>query len=172
MPSLPRLLPALILTTLAGLSATRLQAEDKPITLEGVDLGKPVAGPAVKAEDLKGKAVVFEYWGDRCPPCLRAIPHVAELQKKHGRAKLITVANQVWTDDVEKAKAAFAGVAPADHEVSVVNHGGLAGAQVNSVPRAFVFNPDGSLRWTGNPLKPEFTAAVEAAVEAVKPAAK
>lgn len=143
-------------------------ANEDTITLEGVDLGKPVTGPEVKEADLKGKAVVFEYWGDECGPCLANIPHICEVQKTHGREKLIVVANQVWTEDVQKAKEAFESRAPKDHQVSVVNHGALKGAKVRGVPHAFVFNPDGSLRWQGHPAKDEFEEAVKEAVALVK----
>ncbi len=138
------------------------------LSLEGADLGKPVSGPAVKAEDFKGKAVVFEYWGDRCPPCLASIPHLCTTQKEHGRDKLIVVANQVWTDDAAVAKAAFEKKAPKEYQVSVVNHGGVKGAQVDGVPHAMVFNPDGTLRWQGHPMDAKFETAVKEAVALVK----
>ncbi len=153
-------------------SFTLAPANGEKLTLEGVDLGKEVAGPAVKAADLKGKAVVFEYWGDQCGPCLASIPHVCAVQKEHGREKLIVVANQVWTEDVAVAKAAFEKHAPKDYQVSVVNHGAVKGAEVDGVPHAMVFNPDGTLRWEGNPHPradgPAFEKAVAEAVALVK----
>jgi hypothetical protein len=33
------------------------------LTFEGVTFAKPISGPAVQAEDLKGKVVLFIYWG-------------------------------------------------------------------------------------------------------------
>lgn len=150
----------------AAVAASPANAKD--ISLEGVDLGKFVAGPAVKAADLKGKAVVVEYWGDRCPPCLRSIPHLCATQKTYGRDKLIVVANQVWTNDAAAAKKAFESRAPADYKVSVINHGAVKGAHVDGVPHAFVFNPDGTLRWQGHPAEGRFNEAVKAAAALVK----
>jgi len=119
--------------------------------LDGVDLGTHVTGPSVSAEDLKGKVVVFEYWGDRCPPCLASIPHITKLQEQHGRDKVVVVANQVWTKDVNAAKKAWQSKAKNDL-VSVVNHGGLVGARVKGVPHSFVFNAKGKLVWNGHPM--------------------
>jgi thiol-disulfide isomerase/thioredoxin len=35
--------------------------------------------------DRQGKLVLLDFWHTRCGPCLRAIPHLNELQKKYGR---------------------------------------------------------------------------------------
>lgn len=124
-------------------------AANKP-TLEGVNLGTYVTGPKVSADDLKGKVVVFEYWGDRCPPCLRSIPHMTSLAAEHGD-KVVFVANQVWTKNVDAAAKAWKGKAKNDL-VSVVNHGALPGAKVKGVPHAFVFNAAGEMVWHGHPM--------------------
>lgn len=42
-----------------------------------------IHGPKIKASDLKGKVVFFEYWGINCPPCIAAMPHLQELQNKY-----------------------------------------------------------------------------------------
>lgn len=50
------------------------------IKLENIVLG----GPAVINgwEDLGGKAVVLEFWGTYCDPCLENIPHLNDLAEK------------------------------------------------------------------------------------------
>lgn len=160
----PWIVPVLALAA-AGFAASAKAGE---ASLDDADLGKPVSGPVVTVEDFRGKAVVFEYWGDRCPPCLKAIPHLCDVQKKYGREKLVVVANQVWTKEVETAKTAFESKAPKDYQVSVINHGDLKGAKMKGVPHAFVFNADGTLRWHGHPAADDFDKVVEEAVATQK----
>ena len=33
------------------------------ITASGIELGEPVMGPKLKADDLKGKVILLEFWG-------------------------------------------------------------------------------------------------------------
>lgn len=158
--------PLFALTAMLALVAGT-HATDKPtnadVTLEGVTLGTHVHGPKVAADDLSGKVVVFEYWGDRCPPCIRAIPHLAEIRSEYSTDKLAMVANQVWTKDVEAAKKAWSKAGGGD-DISVVNHGAIKGAKVRGVPNAFVFDHNGKLLWQGHPMDKTFDKTIKNAV--------
>ena len=37
-------------------------------------------GKGVVLDDLKGKWIVFNYWADWCPPCIKEIPELNNLQ--------------------------------------------------------------------------------------------
>ncbi len=50
-----------------------------PPTLKLEGLLQAPEGASVKWEDLKGQAVVVEFWGTWCKPCVRMIPHMNEL---------------------------------------------------------------------------------------------
>lgn len=52
------------------------------VTYPSFDDSNHLHGPKIKASDLKGKVVFFEYWGINCPPCLASMPHLQELQDK------------------------------------------------------------------------------------------
>ena len=160
--------PLFAIALLLGLTAIS-QAEDKTnedITLDGVSLGDHVLGPELKTEDLTGKVVVMEYWGDRCPPCIKAIPGIIKLRADYSADKLAIVANQVWTKEAEKTKAAWE-KAGGDDTVTVVNHGGLKGAEVRGVPHAFVLDHTGKMIWRGHPAKPEMKEVIKKAVAAM-----
>jgi len=43
---------------------------------------------------LEGKIVFLEFFGHRCPPCLRSIPHLIKLQKEH-KDKLAIISIEV-----------------------------------------------------------------------------
>jgi len=46
----------------------------------------------LKIEGAEGKIVFLEFFGHRCPPCLKTIPHLVELQKKYkDRLKVIAI---------------------------------------------------------------------------------
>lgn len=128
------------------------------VTLDGLSLGSSVSGPTVGAGDLKGRVVLFEYWGINCGPCLASIPHLAELQAKLGRDNFIVIANQCQEADDATARSTWmshGGGALA----TLVNHHELPGAQVTGIPHCFLFDNEGKLIFDGNPAslgtKPE-----------------
>ena len=162
--------PLFAIALLLGLTALT-QADDKTnddITLDGVSLGEHVLGPELETDDLKGKVVLFEYWGDRCPPCIASIPGIVELRGEYDSGKLAIVANQVWTKEADKTKAAWE-KAGGDESVTVVNHGSLKGANPRGVPHAYLLDHNGKKIWEGNPHpradKKEMLKAIEKAVE-------
>lgn len=53
------------------------------VTYPSFDEDSHIHGPKIKASDLKGKVVFFEYWGINCPPCIASMPHLQELQDKY-----------------------------------------------------------------------------------------
>jgi thiol-disulfide isomerase/thioredoxin len=46
-------------------------------------------GPKIKASDLKGKVVFFEYWGINCPPCIASFPHLVKLYDQYKSKGLV-----------------------------------------------------------------------------------
>jgi uncharacterized protein (TIGR03435 family) len=50
-----------------------------PVQLQALVFNQPL-DPALKA--MKGKALVLEFWGTFCGPCIAAIPHLNELAEK------------------------------------------------------------------------------------------
>ncbi len=48
-------------------------------------------GKTVKLSDLRGKAVVLNFWATWCPPCKAEIPWFVELQKRYGAQGLQVV---------------------------------------------------------------------------------
>jgi thiol-disulfide isomerase/thioredoxin len=41
-----------------------------------------LTGDVLRSEDLKGKVVLLDFWATWCPPCVKATPGLARLQKK------------------------------------------------------------------------------------------
>ena len=57
-------------------------------------------GHTLKLSDLRGKAVVLNFWATWCPPCKEEIPWFVELQKRYGAQGLQVVG--VSMDDGNK----------------------------------------------------------------------
>jgi len=75
-----------------------LQAEDAPTMSMTDTKGKTyqITGTdqGLKIKGLEGKIVFLEFFGHKCPPCLKSIPHLIKLQKKH-KDKLAIVSIEV-----------------------------------------------------------------------------
>lgn len=75
------LLLALVLTVTASASA------QTPIKLKVGDLAPQFSRTDLQGRpfDLaRGKVVLIDFWASWCAPCIVAIPHLNQLQKKHG----------------------------------------------------------------------------------------
>ena len=84
--------PAFILSGIIAAMAVpaSAQAAESKVTYPAFNDGSHIHGPKLKASDLKGKVVFFEYWGINCPPCIASMPHLQELQEKF-QSKVFTV---------------------------------------------------------------------------------
>jgi len=88
----------LVLSILLFSLFSSLQAESAP-TMSITDTnGKTyqITGTeeGLKIKGLEGKIVFLEFFGHKCPPCLKSIPHLINLQKKH-KDKLAIIAIEV-----------------------------------------------------------------------------
>jgi len=132
-------------------------------TLEGVNLGTAISGPTVTAEDLKGRVVLFEYWGVNCPPCLRSIKHLSTWQAAHDRDILVIVASHRQGGSADNTRRVWAANGGTD-QISVIDKGSLPGAKVSGIPHCFLFDHEGNLVFDGSPFEVE--SALKTAVQA------
>ncbi len=118
-------------------------------------IGKELPELAVKYLDakpeLKGKAVVVEFWATWCPPCRTSIPHLNELQKKFKDKGLVIVG---ITKEKEDVVTKFRGTTPMDYTVALDEKGSLGKTfGVSGIPHAFVVGKDGKIAWNGHPME-------------------
>ncbi len=77
---------------------TYMQAEEAPqmsITdIKGVTHQITGTEQGLKIKGLEGKIVFLEFFGHKCPPCIKSIPHLIKLQEKH-KDKLAIIAIEV-----------------------------------------------------------------------------
>ena len=60
---------------------------------------------AMDWDDFKGKVVLIDFWGQWCPPCRAAIPHLKELHEKYGEEGLVVLG--IHTKNAAEAGKAF-----------------------------------------------------------------
>ena len=166
--------PLRCLAIVAALSATAgsasAQQQMPEPTLKVGDAAPPLSiGKWVKGEPVKsfdpGTAYVLECWATWCGPCIAAIPHVTELQKKFD-GKLVVIGMNVFEQDeakvapfVEKMgdKMAYR-VATDDKSKNpegAMSQTWMAAAGRNSIPTSFVIDKAGKIAWIGHPMEME-----------------
>lgn len=64
-------------------------------------------GHAVKLSDLRGKAVVLNFWATWCPPCKEEIPWFVDLQKRYGAQGLQVIGISMDDDGDQKNVVRF-----------------------------------------------------------------
>lgn len=128
------------------------------------NIGDVLFGEKVTRARLKGKAVVIENWGVRCPPCVALLPHLADLDRRHRDKGLVIIGaeSQGHGKDaikplLDKAKVEY-----------TITSGANGPIEFSAIPRAFVFDADGRLIFSGNPGDSKFDRAVKDALRTVK----
>ncbi|MHC4520266.1 MAG: TlpA family protein disulfide reductase [Planctomycetota bacterium] len=123
------------------------------------DAAYPLTGLTwVKGEPVTiapGKVYVVEFWATWCPPCLKSIPHLTALQKKHkDRVVFVGVSNEdpgVVKPFVENQGDNM------DYTVAIDSTGAVGKGYMRAfgqggIPTAFVVDANGKIVWHGHPL--------------------
>ena len=144
-----------------GETATPVAAKGAPapdFTLERID------GGSLQLSDLRGRAVIVDFWDTWCPPCRRALPHLQELHDEYGdRLTVVGVAfgrdgRDAVAEFLAKNNLTFPCVLMDEDYATAQQWGGL-----QSIPTTFLIDADGVVRekWVGGYAKADYQAAVE-----------
>jgi thiol-disulfide isomerase/thioredoxin len=69
----------------------------KPVEQMGWEVYKTEKQEMLK--DFKGKVLVLDFWATYCPPCIKEIPHLKELQAKYGEKGFQVIGLHVGGDE-------------------------------------------------------------------------
>jgi thiol-disulfide isomerase/thioredoxin/tetratricopeptide (TPR) repeat protein len=124
--------------------------------------GKWVQGEPVTSFE-PGKVYVVEFWATWCGPCVDAIPHLNDLQKKYADKGVVVIGQNVWEED-ESLVEPFVRKMGDRMSYRVVmddKSGGGKGemattwmmaAGQNGIPASFVIDQKGRIAWIGHPM--------------------
>jgi thiol-disulfide isomerase/thioredoxin len=122
-------------------------------------------GSPLELGDLRGKAVLVDFWATWCGPCIRALPHLMELDEQYEDLVVVGIAmdtqgKAVVAPFVEK-RGVTIDVVLATAEV-VAAFGG-----VDRIPTTFLIAPSGEIteKWIGARPKQEYEQAVQKVLE-------
>jgi peroxiredoxin len=105
------------------------------------------------APDLAGKAVMVEFWGTWCGPCVAAMPHVQDVWARYREQGLVVVAVSYESTDLLSGWAQEHGLTmpmASDPEKKLVEAFGIDGW-----PTTFVIGKDGKVLYRGWPSNVE-----------------
>jgi thiol-disulfide isomerase/thioredoxin len=146
----------LLVATMAALAAFAFPQQPSPAAVRSATL------------DLRGKAVLVNFWGTYCGPCLKEMPRVIETHRKFAPRGLETVAVAVRQDEAEKV-AAFAHEHALPFEVVYDASGEIARefGKVRVTPTIFILDREGRVlaKAVGNPDWKVLQSAVEKALQ-------
>ena len=104
----------------------------------------------------KGTVHVIEFSGTHCAPCITALPHLTELQKKHPNVIFISVYSQEKKEDVRQfldqhgEKMGF--------RVALDRDGAMwkkwmEASGFHGIPYVYLVGADGKIAWIGGPME-------------------
>ncbi len=146
--------------------------DDKKVMSSEQTFGVGSKAPAIKVEKyLKGNPIsefksghvyVVEFWATWCGPCIRAFPHLSELQEAN-KDKVTFIGINIWErkyDDktidtinkfMEKHGTNMRYTVAYDGNAKAMSNGYMVAANRNFIPHAFVVNQEGTIAWIGHP---------------------
>lgn len=150
MKSKAKLVTGAILVTVVGLmvyASTRTTPQHgASASIQAPDFAlQDLNGKTLRLSDLRGKAVVLNFWATWCPPCKAEIPWFIDLQKHYGSQGLQIVGVSM-DDGGRDSVAAFAKKMGINYPVLLGNGevGDLYGG-VSALPTTFYIGRDGKV---------------------------
>lgn len=152
---------ALALLVCCGLASAQTLTIGDPAP--ALSAGKFVQGEPVK-EFEKGKVYIIEFWATWCGPCVAAIPHVNDLQKKYADKGLVVIGQNVWERDeslvepfIKKMGDKMSYRIAMDEKADANDRGKMAATWMqaagrNGIPCSFIVNQEGKIAWIGHPM--------------------
>ncbi|MCA8965139.1 MAG: TlpA family protein disulfide reductase [Planctomycetes bacterium] len=115
--------------------------------------------------DLRGSAVLVEFWATWCAPCRAVMPKVKAWHEHYHDRGLVIVGIPI--NEAEAVVAPFVTKNEIQHVIGFAP-GAMKAWGVRGVPHSFLIDPDGTIVWAGHPQTlPD--AAIEDAVRTARP---
>ena len=146
------------------------QAERRPFEPGKLLIGDPVPPLSIRrwfrgeptSELEPGTVYLIEFWATWCSPCIRAMPHLSELQERHAGDGFRVIA--VSIDSASDAEEQIGRVIQNNGDIArfdiafdsgATSRDWFQAAGQTGIPASFVVDRTGTLAWIGNPLIPD-----------------
>jgi thiol-disulfide isomerase/thioredoxin len=160
-----------------GLCAILLSAARTPVSAQVLQVGSKA--PAIDIEHwisdgngayprvtkfVPGKTYVIEFWATWCGPCLKAMPHLAQLQEKYGdKIQFISVTDESLPEITELLAQDYPGTGKTFGELTSAycltsdpdgstHRDYMEASQASGIPTAYVVGPTGQIEMIGHPM--------------------
>jgi len=151
---------------------------DRPATTKPIGEMSWTDGQAriQKLSDLKGKAVILDFWATFCPPCRKEIPHLNSLIAKYGKDNLQVVGLNVGGPDDKPEIPKFIAETRIDYPIAYPEDdlSRFIFAEQDDIPQTAVFDRQGRMITKiigfGPDIQKRLDAAVEQAIKSEPPA--
>jgi thiol-disulfide isomerase/thioredoxin len=116
-----------------------------------------------------GKVYVVEFWATWCPPCIRSMPHLSELQEKYADkgVQIISISDEdldTVTQFLQRDASQIVGRPATFQEVTAgyslttdpdrsSHQAYFEAAGQTGIPSAFLVGKDGYIEWIGHPME-------------------
>jgi thiol-disulfide isomerase/thioredoxin len=142
-------------------SAAPVSVSNKPISINNIPTTNQPLPPTKNVEnmswtsfdgkietlnDLKGKVIVLDFWATYCPPCIEEIPHLVNLQNKHGADGLQIIGLHLGGEEDRPKVPAFIEKLKLNNYPIATPEDALTDALMKNdsrIPQTFVFDRNG-----------------------------
>ncbi len=114
--------------------------------------------------DWNGKVIVLDFWATWCLPCKMAIPTLEDMAKKN-RDDLVVIGIGGQSEDLRTFETWLKGKSHAYAQCFDETQTLAKAIGIQGIPHCVVVSTDGTVRWQGNPLSPNFRKTVETVIE-------
>ncbi|MGV3528115.1 MAG: TlpA family protein disulfide reductase [Flavisolibacter sp.] len=109
-----RLACLLLFLTLIGFAPPNASAQDTPAAIKPLTIGDTVpdvvleniinySSPEARVSDFNGKVLLLDFWASWCGPCLKKLPGLDALQRKHAaNLQVLLVSRKSSIDTYER----------------------------------------------------------------------
>lgn len=133
-------LSVLVIAVLSGCIAKseRADAAASDFALQDLD------GKTVKLSELRGKAVLIDFWATWCPPCRAAIPGIEKMHRMYREKGLVVLGISTDSGDWSAVKS-FASEYGITYTILKATDEVLASYQVRTIPMVVLVDKNGRL---------------------------